>query len=127
MGSNTRHLHDLEVARQRESTVGSAHHEGVELVAFGIAEIGGVEVFAFAVIGKGDAETRATARTAPGDQPIHGPEASHTQFAANLVVEFAGFLEIVGTNRNVSDHDFLLAFFGSAEVLQPKVTSASQP
>src|SRR5258705_1867232 len=147
--SDTRHLHELEVAREREGRLASAHHEGVELVAFGIAEIGGVEFFTalsrralafaaerqrelvdaidlgpvfrpegrhhavadrhrLAIIGKRDAEPRAAARTAPGDETIVRHEASHAQFAANLVIEFGSLLEIIGADGDVTDHDSLL-------------------
>src|SRR5258705_6797959 len=144
--SDPRHLHELEVAREWEGRLASAHHEGVELVAFGIAEIGGVEFFTalsgsalafaaerqrelvdaidlglvfrpqgrhhavadrhrLAVIGKRHAEACAAARTPPGDETVVCHEASHTQFAANLVIKFAGLFEIIGADRDVTDHD----------------------
>src|SRR5579862_5410112 len=53
--SNTRHLRTLEVARCRqgyETSMRSVlHHEGIELVAVGVAEIGGIELRA-AVAGR---------------------------------------------------------------------------
>src|SRR5258706_14199605 len=166
--SDTRHLHELEVAREREGRLASAHHEGVELVAFGIAEIGGVEFFTalsgralafaaerqrelvdaidlgfvfrperrhhavadrhrLAVIGKRDAESRAAARTAPGDEAVVCHEAAHAELAAKFVVEFSGLFQIVGTHRDVTDHDFLLETSRGCGVLQANANDASQP
>src|SRR5262245_5126449 len=149
--SNTRHVLTLEVARGRENSGKlrpSAHHEGVELVAIGVTEIGRIEMLAalsgralagtaerqrelvdaidlslilgskcghhavadrhrLAVRGKGDAKACPFARTTPGDEAIVRHEAAHAEFAADLVVEFAGLLEVVRPDRDIADHKIL--------------------
>src|SRR5579871_201931 len=141
-----------------KNRVKSAHHEGIELVAVGIAEVGRIELRAalagrtiaggaerqrqlvnavdllfilgaesghhavacchlLAIERQTDAETGALAFPAPGNQAIVGHEAAHPELAADLVVEFAGLLQVLGADGHITDHRFSPSWV-SARVLQ---------